>query len=168
VIHEVGHHLGLSHPHDGYDSEDDIDFGAADEFYFTWSGDESNSMMSYIDLNWDFSQFDRDNMNRFFVATYLNQANVILAKVLKAPKAWKVAGSIIEDADADAASALAKYQAMDWEGAAFDAQAAYEGVLAAAAKLKVAVEPQAWQADYKAKSPSPLFVDTIPYEKLVN
>jgi len=168
VIHEVGHHLGLSHPHDGYDSEDDIDFGAADEFYFTWSGDESNSIMSYIDLNWDFSQFDRDNMNRFFVATYLNQANVILAKVLKAPKAWRVAGSIIEDADADAASALAKYQAMDWEGAAFDAQAAYEGVLAAAAKLKVPVEPQAWQADYKAKSPSPLFVDTIPYEKLVN
>ena len=25
-------------------------------------------MMSYIDLNWDFSQFDRDNSDRFLAA----------------------------------------------------------------------------------------------------
>lgn len=65
TIHEVGHHVGMSHPHDGYDYEADVDFGPGGPYYFAWSGDESNSMMSYIDLNWDFSQFDRDNMNRF-------------------------------------------------------------------------------------------------------
>jgi hypothetical protein len=29
-------------------------------------------MMSYIDLNWDFSQFDRDNMNRYLTSVYIN------------------------------------------------------------------------------------------------
>ena len=40
VIHEVGHHLGMSHPHDGYDFGADVDFGPSDQFYFAWSGDE--------------------------------------------------------------------------------------------------------------------------------
>ena len=59
LIHEVGHHVGLSHPHDGYDSETGVDYGPSGTFYFAQAGDESNSMMSYIDLNWDFSQFDQ-------------------------------------------------------------------------------------------------------------
>ena len=168
VIHEVGHHLGFSHPHDGYDYEADVDFNPADEFYFAWSGDESNSIMSYIDLNWDFSQFDRDNMDRFFVATYLNQANVILAKVLKAPRAMAIAGALISSADAHAGDALDAYGSMDYPTAAEEAKLAYEDVLAAAAKLRVPVEPQSWQADYKAKSPNPSFVDTIPYDKFFN
>jgi len=61
IIHEAGHHLGMSHPHDGYDWELGIDYYPAGDKYFANSGDECNSMMSYIDLNWDFSQFDRDN-----------------------------------------------------------------------------------------------------------
>ena len=64
-IHEFGHHIGMSHPHDGWDSEMEMDYGPEGDFYFAWAGDESNSMMSYVDLNWDFSQFDRDNFNRF-------------------------------------------------------------------------------------------------------
>ena len=44
-IHEFGHHIGMSHPHDGYDSEQDLDFGAAGPFEFAWSGDESNTAM---------------------------------------------------------------------------------------------------------------------------
>jgi hypothetical protein len=31
--------------------------------------------MSYIDLNWDFSQFDRDNMNRFQAEIAISGAN---------------------------------------------------------------------------------------------
>jgi hypothetical protein len=27
TVHEVGHHIGMSHPHDGYDSELGLDFG---------------------------------------------------------------------------------------------------------------------------------------------
>jgi hypothetical protein len=82
LIHEVGHHVAMSHPHDGYDSTSGVDFGPEDEFFFAWAGDESNSMMSYIDLNWDFSQFDRDNMDRFLAAAYNEAANSLAAEVL--------------------------------------------------------------------------------------
>lgn len=165
TIHEVGHHIGLSHPHDGYDYEADVDFGPSDEFYFAWSGDESNSMMSYIDLNWDFSQFDRDNMARFQTSAYLNQANVILADIYASPRAGQVADLLIS-ADGHAAAALTEYQAMEYQSAAAHAQLAYGDVLAAAAQIRVPVEPQAWQADYKAKGASSMFVDEADYQRL--
>ena len=86
LIHEVGHHLGLSHPHDGYDSESGVDFGPSGDFFFAWAGDESNSIMSYIDLNWDFSQFDRDNMNRFQTAALVEAANRLAEEALSAER----------------------------------------------------------------------------------
>jgi hypothetical protein len=164
AIHEVGHHLGMSHPHDGYDYERDVDFGPGDDFYFAWSGDESNSMMSYIDLNWDFSQFDRDNMNRYMTSVYLNQANAVLADIYASPKAGKVAAALLA-ADAQAAAALTAYDAMDYAGAADHAKQAYNGVLAAAAQINVQVESEAWQADYKAKGASQNFVDPVDYHR---
>lgn len=85
LIHEVGHHVGLSHPHDGYDSATDVHYGPSDRFFFAWAGDETNSMMSYIDLNWDFSQFDQDNSNRFLAAGYTEASNTIAAWVLADP-----------------------------------------------------------------------------------
>lgn len=94
LIHEVGHHLGLSHPHDGYDSETGVDYGGAGEFYYANAGDENNSMMSYIDLNWDFSQFDRDNSDRFLTAAYHEAANRLSADVLADPDARKVIGEL--------------------------------------------------------------------------
>jgi hypothetical protein len=163
-IHETGHHLGMSHPHDGYDYEADVDFGPDGDFYFAWSGDESNSMMSYIDLNWDFSQFDRDNMNRYLTSVYLNQANTILADIYASPKAGQ-ASSLLTSADNHAAMAVAAYANMDYAGAAFHAKAAYSDVLAAAAQIKVKVEPQSWQADYKAKGQSGKFVDSVDYQR---
>ncbi|WP_430785934.1 hypothetical protein [Actinoplanes sp. G11-F43] len=80
-IHEVGHHLGMSHPHDGYDSASGVDYGGSGEFYYANVGDENNSMMSYIDVNWDFSQFDRDNSDRFLTAAYWEAANRLAATV---------------------------------------------------------------------------------------
>ncbi|MEU8239649.1 hypothetical protein AB0C07_15510 [Actinoplanes missouriensis] len=80
-IHEVGHHLGMSHPHDGYDSATGVDYGPGGEFFFVNAGDENNSMMSYIDVNWDFSQFDRDNSDRFLTAAYWEAANRLAATV---------------------------------------------------------------------------------------
>ncbi len=54
-------------------------------------------MMSYIDLNWDYSQFDLDNANRFQAAAYFKLANAVAADVLASPRdyAWKdpLAGS---------------------------------------------------------------------------
>jgi hypothetical protein len=164
TIHEVGHHVGMSHPHDGYDYEADIDFGPDGDFYFAWSGDESNSMMSYIDLNWDFSQFDRDNMNRYMTSVYLNQANTILADIYASARAGQ-ANSLLTSADGNAAMALTAYDSMDYAGAASYAKQAYEDVLAAAAQINVQVEPQSWQADYNAKGESTKFVDTVDYQR---
>ena len=163
TIHEVGHHLGLSHPHDGYDYEDDVDFGPSGPFQFAWLGDYSNTMMSYIDLNWDFSQFDRDNMNRYMTSVYINQANVILADIYASPRAGTVS-ALLTSADDAAAAALTSYAAMDYGAAVSEAQAAYQDVLAAAEQINVQVEPQAWQADYKAKGQSGKFVDEVEYE----
>ncbi len=164
TIHEVGHHVGMSHPHDGYDYEADLDFGPDGDLYFAWSGDETNSMMSYIDLNWDFSQFDRDNMNRYMTSVYINQANTILADIYASPRAGQVAG-LLASADNHAALALVDYQAMEYGSAAAHAKAAYDDVLAAADEINVQVEPQAWQADYKAKGQSGKFVDSVDYQR---
>jgi hypothetical protein len=163
-IHEVGHHIGMSHPHDGYDYQANIDYGNTDQFHFAGSGDQSNSIMSYIDVNWDFSQFDRDNMNRYMTATYINQANSILAKIYASPRAGE-ASSLLLSADSKAASAITKYNAMNYPGAVTTAKQAYQDVLAAAAKIGVKVETQSYQADYKAKGKSPKFVDTVNYQR---
>ena len=85
-IHEVGHHFGLSHPHDGYDPGTGTDFDPTGDFYFTWLGTSVNSIMSYIDLNWDFSQFDQDNMARFQAAAYVEGANRLAAEALAGPR----------------------------------------------------------------------------------
>ena len=86
-IHEFGHHIAMSHPHDGWDSEMKIDYGPEGSYYFAWAGDENNSMMSYVDLNWDFSQFDHDNFNRFEAAGYIVNANAIAGNVLASANA---------------------------------------------------------------------------------
>lgn len=160
TIHEVGHHLGMSHPHDGYDSEFGIDFGVAGDFYFTWSGDESNTIMSYIDLNWDFSQFDRDNMSRYMTSVYLNTANAVLGKIYASPRAGRVSG-MLSAADASAGAALAAYDGFDWANAASLAKDAYDTVMAAAAKINVPVEPQSSSADVKSHGHSYAFVDPV-------
>jgi hypothetical protein len=81
TVHEVGHHIGMSHPHDGYDAELGLDFGPADDFFFAWSGDESHTIMAYIDLSTSFGQFDRDNLYRWEMAGYLNWANSLLSDI---------------------------------------------------------------------------------------
>lgn len=86
LIHEVGHHVGLSHPHDGYDSESGTSISPTGPFYFAQAGDEVNSMMSYIDLNWDFSQFDHDNLTRFRTAAMVEAANRLAGEALEAPR----------------------------------------------------------------------------------
>lgn len=164
TIHEVGHHLGMSHPHDGYDYQANLDYGPSDDYYFAWSGDESSSMMSYIDLNWDFSQFDRDNMNRYLTSVYINQANTVLAQIYATPKASQV-GALLTAADTHAAAALTAYTAMQYAESAQRAKQAYQTVVAAAAAINIAIEPQAWQADYKSKGKSPKFVDTVDYQR---
>jgi hypothetical protein len=124
LIHEVGHHLGLSHPHDGYDPEDRRSIRAEGEYFFAGVGDEVNSVMSYIDLNWDFSVFDRDHMDRYQAAAYLRSTNAIAADVLESPKA---AAGIAEltHADRDAGATQARLAAHDYPAAFARARSAY-------------------------------------------
>ncbi len=162
TTHEVGHHLGMSHPHDGYDSELDLDYDSTGAYYFAWSGDESATVMHYLDLATGFSQFDRDNMDRWLTAAYINQANSVLVTLVKSPRADQATAALVA-ADAAAKQALAQYQAMNYGAAVASAKSAYLGVIGAAASIGVKVEPQSWQADYKAKGRSPKFIDKVDY-----
>jgi transketolase C-terminal domain/subunit len=86
-------------------------------------------MMSHIDLNWDFSQFDRDNMNRYMAAAFAHSANVIAADILADP-------------DPDAGRAAD-------EAASFLAKRAYDLVRKGARQAGVAVvgSHDGWQVD---------------------
>jgi len=136
LIHEVGHHVGLSHPHDGYDSQSGEDFGPSGPTYFAWVGDESNTMMSYIDLNWDFSQFDQDNSNRFLTAAYVEAANRLAATVL-ADDNPSGAQDDLQAADrliGEAKAALARHE---YRSAMVFAQRAYDEVADGARQVGV-------------------------------
>ena len=131
-IHEVGHHFGLPHPHDGFDSETNVAYVASGEFFYAWAGDEHNSTMSYIDVNWDFSQFDRDNSDRWLTATYWEAANRLAATI----PAGKARGELVA---ADALLGLAKlaFAKHDYRTAYALSEAAYYKVVAGAKKAGV-------------------------------
>lgn len=136
VVHEVGHHIGLSHPHDGYDSELGLDYGPTGEFLFAWSGDESNSTMSYIDLNISFSQFDMDNLHRWEFAGYLNKANNLLDDILAHPDATSVQ-DLVAQAETYAMQAIESFNNWDYLAAATNARLAYEQIALAAEMLGI-------------------------------
>ena len=138
IIHEDGHHLGMSHPHDGYDSATGVDYEPAGPYYFAWSGDENNSMMSYIDLNWDFSQFDRDNMNRYMSAAFTRNANRIAAAILADPDAGKAADELAT-ADRLIGASKAAFARHQYLAAVFLAKAAYDQVRKGARQAGVPV-----------------------------
>ncbi|WJK39550.1 hypothetical protein O7608_24275 [Solwaraspora sp. WMMA2056] len=142
LIHEVGHHLGMSHPHDGYDSESGVDYGPADEFFFAWYGDQVNSMMSYIDLNWDFSQFDRDNSDRFLTAAYNEAANRLAGEVLDSRHAGRARGEL-RAADRLLGAAQRSLSRHDYRQALILAEQAYDRVTEAARRAGVPTDSAA-------------------------
>ena len=155
IIHEVGHHVGLSHPHDGFDDPSDTDFGPSGDFFFAWAGDEVNSMMSYIDLNWDFSQFDRDNMDRFQAAAQVEEANRLAAQALAGDTPAQSYDELrrADQFVGDAQAALARH---DYRQANLAAHAAYvaatEGAEegGASAPMTAAVSPEQAAASREA------------------
>ncbi len=141
MIHEYGHHSSMSHPHDGLDPASGVDFGPSGDFYFAWLGDESNSIMSYIDLNWDFSQFDRDNSARHHAAGYARAANSVAAGIPGDP------GGLLSAADGELVAAQVAFGAHDTGAAVGRARQAYELVVAAAGLAGVPVtvrQPSTW------------------------
>ena len=85
--------------------------------------------MSYIDLNWDFSQFDRDNAARHQAAGFIVNANMIAGRILESRDARKAAHDL-EAADAAVGQAKSAMAAHDYTAAWRAARSAYESVLA--------------------------------------
>ena len=137
TVHEAGHHIGMSHPHDGHDSELGFDYGPGGDFYFAWSGDESDSVMHYLGLSNGFSHFDQDNLYRYEFAGYLNWANNLLDDILAHPNANKVQKNIARAQDY-AAKSIASFKNWDYLSAAANARLAYEEIATAADGLNIA------------------------------
>lgn len=136
TTHEGGHHFGMSHPHDGYDSELGIDYGPEGEFYFVWSGDESDSLMSYLAISNTFSTFDADNMYRWETAGYLNWSNALLAEIQAHPDANRVKNRL-NRAENLATEALKRFRDWRYLGAVRKAREAYLVLLEAASILGI-------------------------------
>ena len=134
AVHEFGHHVGVSHPHDGYDSELGLDFGAFGFFEFAWSGDESHSVMQYLALTNQFGRFDQDNSSRWEMAGYLNWSNAVAGDILAHPQADR-ARLLLWFADAAAAEALDAFDKWDYVKAAASARLAYSLVITAARQI---------------------------------
>ncbi len=145
TIHEGGHHFGLSHPHDGYDSEWDIDYGSGGDLYFGNLGDESGTVMSYMDLTAKFGRFNKDDMGRWETAGYLNWSNQLLADLLAHPKYAKIGGYVVQ-AEASATAAVAAFNNWNYTLSASLAKRAY-WYLAHAAMILGVPTPDALQAD---------------------
>jgi hypothetical protein len=136
LTHEVGHELGMSHPHDGYDYEEDRDFGAYGDTFFVGAGDEVSSVMSYLFVNNEYSQFDRDSHARYMTSAYLHAVNTIAAQVLARPGR---ARSELGAADEAALVAAQRFAGHRYEQALAAASSAYDHVLRAAAAAGVKV-----------------------------
>lgn len=136
IVHEVGHHIGLSHPHDGYDFEQDLNYGPGNEFFFAWSGSQSATIMSYVDVNFNFGRFDRDNMYRFETAGYLNLASQLLADIQAHPEQARVSGNM-RRAERQAARALRHFNEWDYDNAVRSAYNAYLELARAAELLGI-------------------------------
>jgi hypothetical protein len=136
TIHESGHHFGMSHPHDGYDAEYELDFSPSDEFMFAWSGDESNTIMHYMDLSDEFGRFDQDNMYRWEMAGYLNWSNELAGNILADPNSYSVR-KYIERAEKYAQQARSSFNQWNYLDAARSARYAYEQLSLAANMLGI-------------------------------
>jgi hypothetical protein len=138
TIHEVGHHIGLSHPHDGYDAETGIDYGPSGPYYFAWSGDEADSVMHYLALSNSFGQFNQDTMHRYTFAGFMNWSNELLGQIETHPDAASVQG-LVRQANSKAARAHQQFEQWNYLHAATNAYEAYLTLSMAADELGIAV-----------------------------
>jgi hypothetical protein len=138
TVHELGHHFGLSHPHDGYDSEYGFDYGPQGSLQLAWLGNEADSVMHYLATSNNFGQFNSDSMSRFHMAGYLNRANAVLADVLAAEYDDPQADWFIDRAHKRARKARRAFERWHYVEAAGHARRAYSDVLRAAVRVGVA------------------------------
>ncbi|WP_278913950.1 hypothetical protein [Deinococcus wulumuqiensis] len=157
VVHESGHHLSQSHPHDGYDSERDEDFGPSGDTAFVDVGDEVHSVMSYNNLSKTFGQFNLDAQYRYLTTAYLTNSNAILQLVRNSAKVPDVRGTV-QQADQTFLLAQNAYQQRHYLDAADLAHRGYQQVLGAARAAGVPVEGYKWYDRIGQLSTEPLRV----------
>ena len=136
IVHEIGHHIGMSHPHDGYDAETGVDYGPRGPYYFAWEGDESDTVMHYLSTSNGFGTHNRDNMYRWETAGYLNWANALAGDILDSRHAGRVRLAL-SLAGADAATARRRFDEWDYLSAVDHARRAYTTLVLAASAIDV-------------------------------
>jgi hypothetical protein len=122
-----------------------LDYGASASLYFAWSGDESDTIMHYMDLSTKFGRFNKDNMYRWETAGYLNWSNQLLADILADPDHASVAVYVAQ-AQTNAGAALTAFNGWNYGLSASLAKNAYWS-LAHAANILGIPTPDAMQAD---------------------
>jgi hypothetical protein len=131
TIHEAGHYMGLSHPHDGLDAEGLFDYGPLGPFFVAWAGDESASVMSYLPGNSSFDVFDIDNLARDHYGLLSQFADYYAGLVLaQAPNAE--AYRLLARADGEYRAADHAVQEEQWLAAGAAAVAGFNDVARAA------------------------------------
>ncbi|MDX6586250.1 MAG: hypothetical protein QOI31_723 [Solirubrobacterales bacterium] len=95
--HEVGHHVGLSHEHDGWDGETNSPFGAYAATWM-WALDGCQCTMGYLNSS-DFGQFEMDAVDRALAARTYTTAFALLPELSGATRA-KVKGKLADTLDA--------------------------------------------------------------------
>lgn len=160
TVHEFGHNLGLEHPSDRYDVSGSV--YPTGSLYYMWAGAEVNSMMSYIDLNWDFSQFDYDNTARNATAGFLRHANLSLERIIRTGHRSEVKG-LLRDADDCATTSLRQYRHMRYQRSANNARRAYNLVLKALAEIRAKYGTTAAKTASSARAGSQTLVN-LPFD----
>jgi len=102
TIHELGHSIGLMHPHS-----------------FGWTEDYVSSAMSYVTYEYGFSQFDADAIQRAHADFFLSQVQRPIEISVKAPM-HQEAKDLLQQAKSDYDSALASYSKKDYKQALTD------------------------------------------------
>jgi hypothetical protein len=139
TIHEIGHHIGMSHPHDGFDSELGSDYGPSGPFFFAWEGDESDTVMHYLGLTNGFGEHNRDNMYRWEFAGYMNWSNALAGDILASEDADEVFSLLVE-ADGLAVNARSAFAEWRYLEAVENAKHAYAKLVEAAQAIGVSSE----------------------------
>ena len=121
LTHELGHHAGLSHNHDGYDSEvGGADFAPNTEGLWLFNLGECKCGMSYIFNAPGWGVFDHDSADRTLAARYYATAYRTLGQLPP---------TVASRVQADLRTSLAAFRQLNYRTAVLSARDAYERAL---------------------------------------
>lgn len=139
VLHELGHHFGIAHPYDGFDSELQLDYSPTGDLSFAVLGIESQSAMGF-GLTTRFGQFEMDNMFRWELASYLSRG-AELRDQIRGQFAQNEANGALRQSELDELDALGQLRSWNLLEAVTSAKRSYEVSVSSARQLGI-VEPE--------------------------